>query len=90
MELTCEILEKNGYTCNHPDFVLKKYSKHGNENSWNISIEQKYIPKTNILGWSMVAWKVDPDRHIQLSTFQTVEDLNTAIGLARIDQFVYC
>ena len=89
MELTNNILEYNGFDCNHPERPLKKYS-FSLDDKYYISLEQQYKPRTNKLGWALHAWLGDEEagtveRRIHLSFIETLEELNTAIALCGID-----
>lgn len=93
MELTDEILIKNGFDNNHPERVLNKFYLHSKPSGgpeYRIMVEKVYKPMTNILGYSVSAWKTNDKRVIvyraSCGIIDTVEDLQMCITLCHINK----
>lgn len=91
MIITKEILEANGFTSNHPDYILCKY--HLGNTGWRITVEQVYYPASNKLGWNVSMWNecgtTTIQKRIQASILETVEDLNSLISICEIPNLIY-
>lgn len=91
MELTIDILTKNGFECNHPERPLGNFIFHGKEpTEFRIMAEQQYYPLSNVLGFQINCWKCDGRGAIvkrsSVGITQTVEDLQNVIDLCEIDK----
>ena len=90
MELTKEILIKNGFETDHPEKVLGKYKRHSKSPESMIIIEQEYKPNTNELTFNVNCWISEGQnaaitRRTSMSYIKTIEDLNNIIKLCNID-----
>ena len=92
MIITKEILEANGFTSNHPDYMLCKYNI-GSGTDWHITIEQKYYSSSNKLGWDVSMWNqcgtTTIQKRIQAGLLETIEDLNSLIRVCEIPNLIY-
>lgn len=87
MELTNEILEKNGFTCNHPERLWRKYHLSGKNPEFKITAEQDYVPHTNVLGYSITCTRSNDHGVVKtskVSVISSVEDLQDCINLCDI------
>lgn len=89
MELTNDILVKNGFDNNHPERVLATFYYHTTDPvECHVAVEHTYQPGTNTLGYSVSTWKCNENGQIvkrgTLGTVFTVEDLQGLIDLCEI------
>ena len=87
MELTNEILERNGFKCNHPERLWRKYHLTGKNPEFNITAEQDYVPHTNVLGYNITCTRSNEQgiaKKSTVSVISSVEDLQDCINLCGI------
>ena len=90
MELTKEVLIKNGFETDHPERVLGKYKRHTKSPESMIIVEQEYKPYTNELTFNVNCWICEGNtsaitKRTSISYIKTIEDLNSIIKLCNID-----
>ena len=87
MELTGEILQRNGFSCNHPERVLKTYY-YDKVFGYGITAQQMFDPLTNSEFWYVVAQN-GPNNSASVTGIKTLEDFQSVINLAKIDLLIY-
>lgn len=80
-----EFLERNGFQCNHPDYVMKKWSKNGVSPEWRVSLEPVYTPMTNKLSYNVDCWRCnDKGAIIKRGSLSYVTDYEDVVRLCDI------
>lgn len=90
MELTNEILIKNGFADNHPERVLNKFYLHGKNPEYRVNVETQYHTLSNKLGYSISCYKCDERgaiiKRASVSVTNSLEDLIDVMKLCEIDK----
>lgn len=93
MELTNEILIKNGFTDNHPERALHTYHLSMDEPSNSfIEVTEHLNSRTNQILCDVSAWNKCSGgtitRKISLTNINTTEQLQNAINMVEIDKII--
>lgn len=97
MIITEEILIRNHFTTNHPDYILKKFHLSNSKNSkyeWKITVEQNFSSLSpNSIIWNADMWRSNDKgqlKHASLSDIHTIGELNSLISLCEINDVLVC
>ena len=93
MELTSDILIKNGFKTNHPEKVLHNYYYHGINPNYRIGVDTVYASTSDKIVYVVNCTKCN-DKGVIIKTasvdsIDTVEDLQKIIDLCDINKLIY-